>query len=162
MRSRFLTALSGPAPSIGWPRPPGAVSEFLFNARCTKCDKCIDACPFGAIGPLPDGPSAGTPAMNPNVAACHLCEDMPCITACKDDALRMVEPHQVILGIAMVQQDKCFAFMGPECGACVPVCPISAITKDRERPVIDAEICNGCGLCREACPVWGKAINVVL
>jgi len=99
--------------------------------------------------------------MNPNIAPCHLCEEMPCVTACEDRALLPVEPRRVILGIAMVQEDRCFAFMGPECGACVPVCPIAAIHKVAERPVIDPEVCNGCGLCRDACPVWGKAIKVV-
>lgn len=137
-----------------WPRPPGAIEDFL--TACTRCDDCIVACPPGAIGRLNDG----TPAMDPNLVACTLCPDTPCITACTEGALLPVEPELIFFGLARIQEDKCFVFRGPECGACKWACPIGALTLELTRPVIDSDVCNGCGLCREACPVHDKAIVV--
>lgn len=139
-----------------WPRPPGAVDDFL--TLCTRCEECILACPAGAIGHL----NNGTPALNPNAVACILCPDTPCITACPDGALMPVEPELIFFGLARIQPDRCFVFKGPECGACVPACPVKALRLELTRPVIDAETCNGCGLCREACPVHGSAIVIDL
>ena len=48
------------------------------------------------------------------------------------------------------------------CNPCVAACPRGAITIDgdiNERPEVDYETCNGCGLCVSACP--GLAIFVV-
>ena len=137
-----------------WPRPPGAVPDF--ERLCTKCDECVIACPHGAIGKLDDG----TPAMDPEAAPCHLCEDLPCVTACLDGALELIEPELIFFGLARIDQDRCFVFKGPECGACKPACPTGAIRLELTRPVIDLEACNGCGLCRAACPVHGGAISI--
>ena len=38
-------------------RPPGALDELAFLTKCTRCDKCVRACPENAI--LKAGPSAG-------------------------------------------------------------------------------------------------------
>ncbi|MCB9765215.1 MAG: 4Fe-4S binding protein [Alphaproteobacteria bacterium] len=145
----------------GWPRPPGALSEADFLRACTRCGDCIEACPHGAIGTLPSGPTAGTPAMNPNVAPCHLCEDTPCITACEDGALAPVGAAGILLGIAMVDPERCLPFRGPECGACRNSCPVGALHTSLGRPSIDSKVCNGCGLCRADCPVWDKAIEII-
>jgi len=104
--------------------------------------------------------------MDPNQAPCHLCADMPCAQACPTDALTPLPPSAVsgviFLGLAHVETERCFVFQGPECGACHPACPLGAITLSLGRPRIDAELCNGCGLCRASCPVWGKAIRIDL
>ncbi len=36
------------------------------------------------------------------------------------------------------------------CGACLPVCPLGAITE--EPYAINEYVCNGCGDCADACP----------
>jgi ferredoxin-type protein NapG len=138
-----------------WPLPPGAVDDFA--ARCDGCADCVTACPHRAIGVLADG----TVAMNPNALPCHLCEDMPCIAACETGALVPTPLEGIFLGLAVVDASKCFAFQGPECGACSVSCPNRAIPLVGGRPVVDMTSCVGCGLCREACPVWDKAISVV-
>ena len=37
-------------------------------------------------------------------------------------------------------------------GACVSACPVSALSLDKEeKPIIDGQVCDACGLCVEAC-----------
>ena len=39
------------------------------------------------------------------------------------------------------------------CGACVPGCPVSAITEGDGKMVVDADLCVDCGACASVCPV---------
>ena len=39
------------------------------------------------------------------------------------------------------------------CGACEPVCPVDAISEQRDVRVIDATLCTDCGACVDTCPV---------
>jgi pyruvate ferredoxin oxidoreductase delta subunit len=49
------------------------------------------------------------------------------------------------------------------CLLCWLVCPDSAVVvKDGKVDSIDYAHCKGCGLCRNECPVQGKAIEMVL
>ena len=50
-----------------WLRPPFAVDELDFLLACTRCDKCIEACPHHVLFKLPARLGlrvAGTPAMD--------------------------------------------------------------------------------------------------
>ena len=145
-----------------WIRPPGAVAESGFRRLCDGCGECVTACPHVAIGVLPEaaGRDAGTPAMAVELRPCHLCGDVPCIAACDRGAL-VPWGDPFFFGLAVIQEERCFAFKGPECGACVSACPLQAIRAPLARPELDPERCVGCGLCREACPVWEKAIQIV-
>ncbi len=40
-----------------------------------------------------------------------------------------------------------------KCGACVPVCPVDAITEGDDKFIIDPEKCTDCGVCESECPV---------
>jgi ferredoxin len=56
---------------------------------------------------------------------------------------------------AKVNKDKCL-----QCGGCVGVCPVGAITLiDGKGIVIDKNKCIGCGKCKLVCPVG--AIEIV-
>lgn len=64
------------------------------------------------------------------------------------------------LAIVSINTETCLPYSGPECGAC-RVCPIEgAMEWNMEKPVIVTKNCTGCGLCREACIVEPKAINI--
>ena len=70
-------------------RPPGALDEFDFLTKCTRCEKCIEACPQQAL--VKGGPDKGlglnAPYFDPRAMPCFLCTDLPCIPACPDEAL---------------------------------------------------------------------------
>ena len=155
--------LSGGSTLKSFIRPPGALAERAFLSACDGCGACVDACPHAAIGVLPPtaGPASNTPAMLPEQRPCHLCADAPCVSACDRGALMPIGEGEFFFGIAEIEQGRCFAFQGPECGSCAASCPTKAIETTMGRPAIDEAACVGCGLCREACPVWGKAIRVL-
>lgn len=167
-------------------RPPFALSEPDFLLACTRCDKCIEACPHGVLFRLPDRMErlvAGTPAMDLVAHGCHMCADAPCVTACEPGALAL--PTQELeetdaearapdvlpvpapeawpkFGRAKINTATCLPYSGPECGACQGVCPVPHALEwaDGTKPVINPDVCTGCGMCREACIMDPKAIDL--
>ena len=150
-----------------WIRPPYAIPELDFLLACTRCSACIEACPHNVIFPLAarlGADVANTPALDLLKKGCHLCVDWPCVNACEVNALDFVEDEQIKpnkFANAEINESLCLPFSGPECGACVSVCPVEgALVLEQEKPVIDQESCVGCALCREACVVEEKAISI--
>ncbi|WP_449314503.1 4Fe-4S dicluster domain-containing protein [Rubneribacter sp.] len=157
-------------------RPPGAQGEGDFIARCVKCGKCMQACPYRALKPAGanEGTSVGTPFVDPRAQACRLCEDFPCIEVCPTGALRDVAARKdVRMGVAVIDEEACIAFQGMRCEVCYRACPLidEAISIDyrmREgdaihsvfAPVIDEEACVGCGLCVQRCVVGDPAVPI--
>ena len=157
-------------------RPPGAQSESDFMARCVKCGKCLEACPYRAVHVAPGnaGAAAGTPVIDAREQACRLCEDFPCVAACPTGALRDVEARaDVHMGTAVIEEDLCIALQGMRGEVCYRVCPLidEAMTIDyrmREgdaihavfAPRIDREKCVGCGLCVERCVVGEPRVAI--
>jgi ferredoxin-type protein NapG len=142
-------------PSIrpDWLRPPGAVPEGVFLDRCTMCGDCVTACPPGAIAVHP---ASGTPILYADQSPCLLCEDFPCITACRTDALVPVSGiAQVQMGTAEVSHRLCTAGQG--CHACVSKCPTNALALDVAllHLSVSREVCVGCGMCEMIC----KTVN---
>lgn len=168
-----------------WIRPPFAINELDFILACTRCSDCIEACPHDVIFSLSARLGikfAGTPALDLVNKGCHLCEDWPCVSACTAEALLLptkpesenlpevtnnddIENNQFIsppiLAIANINTTACLPYSGPECGACIYSCPIDgALTLDMVKPVINDQLCVGCGLCRENCITEPKAIDI--
>jgi len=153
-----------------WIRPPYALDELEFLLACTRCDKCITACPHNVIFALSAKLGmqvVGTPAMDLLNKGCHLCEDWPCVEACEPKALQFPEVEEgetlPLAEIAYVEinTQTCLPYSGPECGACASSCPVpGALLWDMEKPRIDPEVCVGCGLCRDACIANPKAVTI--
>lgn len=139
-------------------RPPGALDEAEFCARCIKCSRCITVCPQGIVKPmkLEDGVlQVRTPELDFHRGACDFCN--LCVDVCPTAAFSAVDPLDPAagrIGVAQIQSDCCIAYVSPgRCGVCVDVCPYGALSFDgSRRPQVDAARCNGCGECVKACP----------
>jgi MauM/NapG family ferredoxin protein len=147
-------------------RPPGAVTEADFLARCIRCTRCQDACAKGCLrlaGPG-DRTYQGTPFIDAADNACNLC--LECTRACPTGALLPVAAVTAVdMGKAVVDERTCVSHNGTgACGACITICPLKgrAITQGlHARPYVHADDCVGCGLCEEVCILKGvKAIRV--
>lgn len=55
---------------------------------------------------------------------------------------------EVIFTVAYFISDDCIS-----CGACMPECPVAAISKGDSKYIIDDNICIECGVCASVCPV---------
>ena len=154
-----------------WIRPPFAQPEAEFLLRCTRCDKCVEACRLDVLFKLPERLGrlvAGTPAMDLFNRGCLMCEDWPCVGACEPEALKLPDQEGETprplprLAVARINPNTCLPYLGPECGACADACPVPGALEweDGVRPVIKSEICTGCALCREACIVDPEAIEI--
>jgi len=150
-------------------RPPGAMAEREFLARCIRCQRCAQACETDAIllAPRAAGRAAHTPYIVPETSACDLC--LACGKACPTGALRPLEKMaDARMGTAVVDKRLCVSHNGTGvCGACFTICPLKgkAITQGKHNaPTVDDAHCVGCGLCEEACIVTdrndGRAIRV--
>lgn len=139
-------------------RPPGALPEGEFIARCIKCDRCITTCPTQVLQPM--GIEEGfvqvrTPKLNYANDLCIFCDE--CRQVCPTGAIDTIDPRrpdQGRIGVAVVVQDRCLAFLETgSCGICVDACPYDALSfDDLRRPVVDDKKCNGCGECVRICP----------
>jgi ferredoxin-type protein NapG len=173
-------AITGLGPKLL--RPPGALDELEFLTACTRCDKCIHACPHDVI--LKAGSGAGlamnTPFIDPRSMPCLLCSDLPCVTACPDGALvwpKIADQEArraVRMGTAEVSPSRCLTYdiserAAMECRACLDRCPFpgDAIRMEANgtdafpHPVVNPDSCTGCGQCVFVCPTLQPAIVVV-
>lgn len=147
-------------------RPPGALKEVDFIARCIRCGKCVQVCPYRSIkiaSPMDGLMIMGTPYIMPRDIPCYLC--MKCPPICPSGALNrtLKKKQDVRMGIASINKKECFAWQGTLCRSCYQSCPIfdEAIKMDQElRPVVDTKKCVGCGICENVCPVEPAAIKV--
>lgn len=182
--SRIGAGSSGDATPVL--RPPGALDEDDFLAKCIRCGRCADACPNRCITPfseasgkahsLKPGPGQrNTPVIFPRQQACMLCngaqgEDLLCTEACPTGALVVTKKDpeslqaNVQMGKAEVDTTLCYSYNGASCGACVRACPFEGTALRAglwEKPLIDPEHCVGCGLCERACVHYPQAILVI-
>lgn len=149
-------------------RPPGALPEAEFLDACQRCGRCAEVCPRQAILPMPGGPGAGAPFILARQAPCVVCVGLECTHACPSGALKPLpvnDPRQIRMGTAELAPAKCRAYAGEDCQVCIDSCPIpGAIDLKIQRglavPVVEAEVCVGCGLCEHYCPTEPAAIRV--
>lgn len=140
-------------------RPPSALPEDDFLAACTRCGDCAAACPHHAIAPAPARlrMAERTPIIQPMLAPCRMCPDLPCVAACAPRALRPAQP--VRMAEAQIETWACLAHNGSFCTVCSEHCPVpNAIVLTAGRPTIDPAHCTGCGVCQHVCPAPANAV----
>ena len=148
-------------------RPPGAVPEEIFPAKCIRCGRCVEVCPYRSIRMLDIRAyvHAGTPLIEAEHIPCYLC--MKCVDVCPTGSLTRVSQEDTRMGLALVDKFSCAAWIGTTlCRTCYDKCPFpeKAIRLDQLKPVVETAHCTGCGLCTNACPITLesglKAINI--
>ncbi len=141
--------LRGERPAI---RPPWAMDERQFIESCDRCGDCISNCPKKII----TKGSGGFPTIDFSQAGCTFCGD--CRETCKPGALRLTDStEQPPWSLAASVLDSCLSLNGIVCRSCGESCEEDAIKfrlelGGRARPLVDEEICNGCGECVAVCP----------
>ncbi|NLP01194.1 MAG: 4Fe-4S binding protein [Fibrobacter sp.] len=156
-------------------RPPGALPEEKFLARCSGCGECMKVCPTNGLQPcmFTDGFSRlYTPKLVPRIGGCEEKCSL-CGNVCPNGAIRKLpleEKQFAKIGTAVIDRHKCLAWaQNRECLVCDEVCPYNAIefrmvdtVKGRFKvPVVFEDLCAGCGLCEQNCPIFDQAAIVV-
>lgn len=161
-------------------RPPGALPEEDFLARCVKCGACMKVCPTNALHPSWTKAGAEglwTPILVPRIGYCEPSCTL-CSQVCPTGAIApLTEARKtgrdgdppIKLGTAFYDRGRCLPWaMETPCIVCEEWCPTSpksihltnvqvtrrdATIVDLQRPSVDPERCIGCGSCEHACPV---------
>ncbi len=161
-------------------RPPGALSERRFTARCVGCGACIAACPTKGLLPLLRADRLDalfTPQLIPQIGPC-LPECSACGSVCPTGAILPIGPEQksrMKIGVAVIDPEKCLPWARYErCLVCRDACPqvyaaielrsAASLTGFRvpsgiPYPSVKESKCTGCGICEYECPEG--AIRVV-
>jgi ferredoxin len=162
-------------------RPPGSIPEEEFLRRCIKCGECMRVCPTNVIQPaLLEGGFEGlwTPILINKIGYCEF-NCVLCGQVCPTGAIESLTVEKKVgtspfkkpvkVGTAFYDRGRCLPWaMNTECIVCEEVCPTSpkAIwfesseirfrdgkTKMLKKPRVDPDLCVGCGICENKCPV---------
>jgi translation initiation factor RLI1 len=111
-----------------------------------------------------------TPHLVPRLGYCDFgCN--ACGQVCPSEAipyLTLTDKRQAVMGLAAVDRNRClpWAYNTP-CIVCEEMCPVpdKAVKLEREqvgeielqKPYVVAELCIGCGICEQHCPLAGEA-----
>ncbi len=117
-------------------RPPGAIEEREFLARCIRCGECMKVCPNNALHPaLLEAGIEGlwTPILIPRIGYCeHSC--VLCGQVCPTGAIRHftekeklgIDGPPIRLGTAFYDYGRCLPWaMQTPCIVCEEFCPTS-------------------------------------
>lgn len=148
-RRGFLTAR--PAAQVQPLRPPWADRADMVD-DCTRCGKCLAACPEGVLA----SDDAGFPTIDFSAGSgeCTFCR--ACAEACPEPVFAAAADAPWSLRPAI--GDGCLARRGVHCQSCGDACPTAALSFPPRlggppAPRLDADACTGCGACLRGCPV---------
>jgi len=177
---RFIPSLTAATNKLI--RPPGS-TEASLNNQCIRCGECVRVCPTGAIQPSQkDSPSKlWTPVLETRRGYCdYSCNS--CGAICPTGAiasLPLETKRKTVIGLAKIDQTRCITWAEErDCIVCEEMCPIpdKAIrlggggggggsgrggrgggSGQGRHPQVIAELCTGCGICEQQCPVAGES-----
>lgn len=159
-------------------RPPGVRSEDDFVTKCVRCGECMKVCLKNAL--YPAAYQAGiegiyTPLVIPRLGYCEYNCTL-CGQVCPTGAiptLPVEAKRREVIGKAVFDKNHCLPFARKiDCIVCEEHCPIpEKAIRSREvqvmgldgrlktvkEPYLVEEICNGCGICENVCPLETKA-----
>jgi polyferredoxin len=161
-----------PSPSLI--RPPGALPEKQFLARCTRCGECMRVCIANGLQPslMEAGlPGLWSPVLVPRIGYCEFNCTL-CGQVCPTGAIKRLsldEKHKTKLGLAEVDRSHCLPWKGDSnCIVCEEHCPtgdkaiklrdekvlmITGEVRTFKKPYVDEKLCVGCGICETKCPM---------
>jgi ferredoxin len=159
-------------------RPPGVRSEDEFLKRCVRCGECMKVCLRSAL--YPAAWQAGiegfyTPLLIPRLGYCEYNCTL-CGQVCPTGAIPLLpvdEKRREVIGKAVFDKNHCLPFARRiDCIVCEEHCPIpekairsrevtvigpDGLSKTVREPYLVEEICNGCGICENVCPLETRA-----
>lgn len=149
-----------------WPpiTPPGSLNLERFKDKCTGCHICVVKCPSQVLRPA--GMEYGFDyLLKPHMAYissyCNY-ECTVCAEVCPAEAIKPItveEKKSLQVGIATFFINRCIVKTeGTDCGACSEHCPTQAVHMVPYEgtltiPVVNPDLCVGCGGCESICPV---------
>ncbi len=159
-------------------RPPGVTDESAFLAACLRCSECMKICPTSGLQPSFEQSGLEglwTPVLIPRVGYCDYgCN--ACGQVCPTKAipeLALEDKRQAVIGKANVNKNRCLPWASATpCIVCEEMCPTpqksirleEAVVQDAQgntvtvqRPYVLRELCIGCGICENRCPLEGEA-----
>lgn len=159
-------------------RPPGVKNEEDFLKRCVRCGECMKVCLKNAL--YPAGLQAGlyglfTPIFIPRLGYCEYNCNL-CSQVCPTNAipnLPLENKKKSVIGIAAIDKNHCLPYAKKiNCIVCEEHCPVpekaikfeevleknySGKTVKLKRPYVIEDLCTGCGICENKCPLEGKS-----
>ncbi len=158
-------------------RPPGVRSEDDFLRKCVRCGECMKVCLKNALYPATY--QAGvegiyTPLVIPRLGYCEYNCTL-CGQVCPTGAiprLPVEAKRREVIGKAVFDRNHCLPFARrTDCIVCEEHCPIpekairsrnvtvmamDGTTRTIKEPYIMDDLCNGCGICENVCPLETK------
>lgn len=144
--------------------PPGALSARNMKNHCTACQLCVSACPNEVLRPSEKLATLMQPEMSYERGYCRP-ECTECSQVCPTGAIKPItaaDKSAIAIGLAVWVKDRCVVNTDDvQCHNCERHCPTGAIalvardpdyTDSLKIPVVDKELCIGCGACENLCP----------
>jgi len=163
-RRDFFRTLAKPSEALAgrsenlFVRPPYIHDESLFHSKCILCESkdCVSSCEEEIIVIN----SAGSPIINLQKGGCTFCE--ACAEVCKMGVLSLEHGAHKLNARFTIDTNACMAHNGSICFSCKEPCIDDAILfKGLYNPVIDPDLCTGCGFCMGRCPTDAISFQIL-
>ncbi|RKF20213.1 ferredoxin-type protein NapF [Alginatibacterium sediminis] len=130
-----------------------------FESDCTRCGKCVEACPTKVIV----NGDGGYPVLDFRKAECELC--YACSETCPE-SLFHPNSHEPWQQEASIDSSRCLNTQGVYCRSCADSCEPEALSIAAQiggtaSLEVDSELCSSCGACITVCPAQAISIKVI-